>query len=124
MSSSIKGARRPVVFWATCPRCLTYIWVDESSIADEETATCPYCERQISLQGGADLAASCRQLQTLIEDIERRISVIPAAVDVHRFFFEQVDYIAAAFNERLDRIQADKDLEELHPADVQAQKTS
>lgn len=123
MSGSIKGARRPVVFWAICPECLTYIWIDESSLAGEEATICPYCEKRMSLQGGADLAASCRQLQALIEDIERRIAEMPAAVDVHRFFFEQIGYIAAAFNERLDSIQADKDLKELREADVQARKT-
>jgi len=70
--------------------------------------------------GGGQLAESCRKLQALIEDIEHQIALIPAAVDVHRFFFEQVDYIAGAFNDRLDEIQEKKDIEpldlEAHPA--------
>ncbi|MEK6536277.1 MAG: hypothetical protein AABZ63_02185, partial [Actinomycetota bacterium] len=88
-------------------------WVDESRVAIEETTGCPYCDRPISLIGGKQLADSCQQLQRLMEDIEQQIALIPAAVDVHRFFFEQVDYIAAAFNDRLDDIQAKKDLEQL-----------
>jgi hypothetical protein len=44
-----------------------------------------------------------------MEDIEQQIGVLPAAIDVHRFLTEQVDYIAQAFNDRLDNIQAEKD---------------
>lgn len=111
MTRSVKGGRRPVVFWAICPECLTYIWVDGSAIADEITETCPYCDKPIPLMGGAELAESCRQLQGLLEDVERQIALIPAAIDVHRFLFEQVEYIAGAFNDRLDAIQEEKDLE-------------
>jgi hypothetical protein len=113
-----------VVYWTICPECLTYIWVDEASVADEETASCPYCDIPISLLGGMDLAESCRRIQALLEDIERQIRVIPAAIDVHRFLFEQVDYIAAAFNDRLDECQAHKDLEDLNTADVEAKQAS
>ncbi|MHB1390611.1 MAG: hypothetical protein ACYCXF_05155 [Thermoleophilia bacterium] len=109
MSRSNKEGRRPVVYWAVCPECLTYIQVDEAAVKDEHTATCPYCEIPISLMGGTELATSCRELQSLIEDIERQIRVIPAAIDVHRYFLEQVDYIAATFNDRLDEIQVTKD---------------
>lgn len=111
MTSSVKGGRRPVVYWTICPECLTYIWVDGSAVADEVTATCPYCDKPISLLGGSELVESCKQLQGLLEDVERQISLIPAAIDVHRFLAEQVDYIAAAFNDRLDDIQEEKDLE-------------
>ncbi|MDO8736053.1 MAG: hypothetical protein Q7K29_03115 [Thermoleophilia bacterium] len=117
MSEKARGGRRSVVYWAICPECLTYIWVDENQVASEDTADCPYCDRPISLLGGTDLATSCNRLQGLMEDIESQIALIPAAIDVHRFFSEQVDYIAAAFNERLDDIQAKKDLE---PLDVEA----
>ncbi len=113
MSGNAKRGRRPVVYWTICSECLTYIWVDESRVAIEETTGCPYCDRPISLIGGKQLADSCQQLQRLMEDIEQQIALIPAAVDVHRFFFEQVDYIATAFNDRLDDIQAKKDLEQL-----------
>lgn len=113
MSGNAKGGRRPVVYWTICPECLTYIWVDESQVAIEESTACPYCDRPISLLGGEQLADSCHQLQRLMEDIEQQIALIPAAVDVHRFFFEQVDYIAAAFNDRLDDIQEKKDIEQL-----------
>lgn len=113
-----------MVYWAVCPECLTYIWVEESAIKDEETATCPYCEIPISLLGGTELAASCRELQSLIADIERQIRVIPAAIDVHRFLFEQVDYIAATFNDRLDDIQASKDMGLFESADVEAKQAS
>jgi hypothetical protein len=120
MTSNAEGGRRPVVYWAICPECLTYIWVDESQVKTEATSTCPYCDRPISLLGGTQLAESCRRLQGLIEDIESQIALIPAAIDVHRFFFEQIDYIAAAFNDRLDEIQEKKDIEpldmEAHPA--------
>lgn len=121
MSEKSRGGRRPVVYWAICPECLTYIWVDESLVASEETAGCPYCDRPISLLGGKELADSCRQLQGLIEEIESQIAVLPAAVDVHRFFFEQVDFIAGAFNDRLDDIQAKKDLD---PLDVETHQAS
>lgn len=123
MSRSAKGGR-PAIYWAICPECLTYIWVEESSIADEETATCPYCEIPISLTGGEELAETCRQLQGLLAKIERQISEIPAAIDVHRFLFEQVEYIAAAFNDRLDEIQADKDLAGFDPANMEKHKAS
>ncbi|MFA5808971.1 MAG: hypothetical protein WC935_01360 [Thermoleophilia bacterium] len=123
MTRSVKGGRRPVVFWAICPECLTYIWVDGSAIADEIAAACPYCDKPISLQGGSELANSCKQLQGLLEDVERQISLIPAAIDVHRFLFEQVEYIAAAFNDRLDEIQEEKDLD-LEPAAGEAKPTS
>ena len=121
MSRSVKGGRRPVIYWAICPECLTYIWVDESSILDEETATCPYCDMPISLLGGARLAESCRQLQVILEDIENQIGTIPAAIDVHRFLSEQVDYIASTFNDRLDDIQAGKDLDGIKSVDVNTQ---
>lgn len=113
MSGKTRGGRRPVVYWAICPECLTYIWVDEHQVASEKTASCPYCDRPISLLGGTELSDSCKQLQELIEAVEHQITLIPAAVDVHRFFSEQVDYIAAAFNDRLDDIQAKKDLDHL-----------
>lgn len=120
MTSKAKGGRRPVVYWAVCPECLTYIWVDESQVTAEETPSCPYCDRPISLLGGKKLADNCRRLQALIEEIERQIAMIPAAVDVHRFFHEQVEYIASAFNDRLDEIQEKKDIKpldmEAHPA--------
>jgi hypothetical protein len=121
MSDETRGGRRPVVYWAICPECLTYIWVDENQVASEETAACPYCDRPISLLGGNDLSDSCKQLQVLMEDIESQIALIPAAIDVHRFFAEQVDYIAGAFNDRLDDIQSEKDLE---PLDVEAPQAS
>lgn len=121
MSRNAKGGRRPVVYWVICPECLTYIWVDESQVATEETASCPYCDRPISLLGGERLANSCRELQGLIEEIERQIALIPAAIDVHRFFFEQIEFMAGAFNDRLDEIQASKDVGEL---DLEAHSTS
>lgn len=121
MSGKTRGGRRSVVYWAICPECLTYIWVDENQVASEETAACPYCDRPISLLGGTELANSCKQLQGLMEDIENQIALIPAAIDVHRFFSYQVDYIASAFNERLDDIQAKKDLD---PLDVEAHQAS
>lgn len=121
MAGKTRGGRRPVVYWAICPECLTYIWVDENQVASEDTAACPYCDRPISLLGGTELADSCKQLQKLMEDIESQIALIPAAIDVHRFFFDQVDYIAAAFNERLDAIQEEKDLD---PLDIKAHHTS
>ena len=109
MTRSFKGGRRPVIYWATCPECLTYIWVGESAIADEQTIACPYCESPIPLLGGELLAQSCNQLQGLLEDIERQISMMPTAVDVHRFISDQVNNIAGAFNDRLDEIQESKD---------------
>lgn len=124
MSRSNKGGRRPVIYWAVCPECLTYIWVEESSISDEETAACPYCDMPISLMGGEELVTRCRELQVLMEDIERLVSEIPAAIDVHRFLFEQVEFIAGAFNDRLDEIQASKDVAEIDPADIEAQTAS
>ena len=111
MTLRTKGGRRPVIYWAVCPECLTYIWVDESTVAGEDTSTCPYCEMPISLIGGQELAENCRRLQELIEQIDRQIATIPAAIDVHRFLLDQVDYIAATFNDRLDDIQADKDVD-------------
>ena len=124
MSRSAKGGRRPFIYWAVCPDCLTYIWVDEHSITDEKRVSCPYCDMSMSLLGGAELTESCRRLQALIEDIERQIRVIPAAIDVHRFLSEQVEYVAAAFNDRLDEIQADKDVGRFGPANVKAQRAS
>lgn len=121
MSSNIKGGRRPVVYWAVCPECLTYLWVGESSIDEEETLKCQYCEAPISLLGGNRLVESCNQLQGLLEDIERQLSTLPTAIDVHRFISEQVGHIASSFNDRLDEIQAVKDLEE---ADVETKKAS
>jgi hypothetical protein len=59
--------------------------------------------------GGAELSNSCNKLQILLEDIEQQIGTLPAAIDVHRFLTEQVDFIAQAFNDRLDNIQAEKD---------------
>ena len=109
MKRSFKGGRRPVIYWATCPECLTYIWVGESSIADEETIGCPYCDTPISLLGGEHLAENCNHLQQILEDIERQISMLPTAIDVHRFISEQVGHIATAFNDRLDEIQEAKD---------------
>ncbi len=133
MSSNARGGRRPVVYWAICPECLTYIWVDETQVVIEETASCPYCDRPISLLGGEQLAESCRKLQRIIEDVEHQIAVIPAAIDVHRFFSEQVEYIAAAFNDRLDEIQSRKDIEalknggdlgEIEPLDLETHQAS
>lgn len=112
-----------MLYWAICPECLTYIWVEESSIADEDTANCPYCDIPISLIGGEELVGKCRELQVLIEEIEHLVSVMPAAIDVHRFLFEQVEYIAGAFNDRLDQIQADKDVVEID-SDIEAQRAS
>jgi hypothetical protein len=109
MAGRIRGARRPLVFWAICPECFTYIWAEDSSISREEDLDCPYCEKAISLVGGADLTDSCKKLQLLLEDIENQIAILPAAIDVHRFLSEQVDYISQAFNDRLDNIQAEKD---------------
>lgn len=113
-----------MVFWAVCPECLTYIWIEETAVKDEKTATCPYCEIPISLLGGTELASSCRELQMLIEDIEQQIRVIPAAIDVHRFLAEQVDYIAAAFNDRLDDIQSIKDSAPVESTAVEAKQAS
>ncbi len=127
MSGGAKKGRRPVVFWTICPECLTYIWVDESQVAREETASCPYCDRPISLLGGEQLADSCRQLQVLIEEIEHQIALVPAAIDVHRFLYEQVEFIANAFNDRLDEIQVKKDTQEakdLESLDLETHSTS
>ncbi len=123
MTRSIKGGRRPVIYWTICPECLTYIWVDGSAVADEVTEICPYCDKPISLMGGTELVESCKQLQGLLEDVERQITMIPSAIDVHRFLFEQVEYIAAAFNDRLDEIQEKKDIE-LEPAIEEAKQAS
>jgi hypothetical protein len=103
---------------------LTYIWVEESQIADEETATCPYCDKPIPLLGGAELSESLRSLQALLEDIQRQIAELPSAIDVHRFLFEQVDYIASTFNDRLDDIQEVKDIDLVGPADLGAKRAS
>lgn len=121
MPGRIKGGRRPVVYWVTCSECLTYIWVGESSFVDEETITCQYCDSPISLTGGVELVTSCNELQALLEDIERQVAELPTAVDVHRFISEQVGNIAGAFNDRLDEIQAIKDIK---PADVEAPRAS
>ncbi len=123
MSRSFKGGRRPVVYWAICPECLTYIWVDEPLIANEETATCPYCDTPIDLAGGEQLASSLDNVQALLEEIEHQIGELPAAIDVHRFLFDQIEYIAARFNDRLDDIQACKDLDELDAVDAEAHQT-
>ena len=124
MAGSMKGARRPIVYWAICPECFTYIWAEDSLITREESLDCPYCHGSISLLGGAELSDSCRQLQRLIEDIERQISVLPAAIDIHRFLSEQVDYIAQAFNDRLDGIQEEKDVSLANAADPGVQQAS
>ena len=110
MSGKIEGGHRPVVYWAICSECLTYVWVDESSIVSEETITCQYCDSPISLSGGDELAESCNRLQCLLEDVERQVAALPCAIDVHRFFSEQVGNIASSFNDRLDEIQAGKDV--------------
>jgi len=110
MTGRIKGARRPVVYWAICPECFTYIWAEDRSISREENLDCPYCGGSISLLGGAELSDNCKKLQVLMEDIERQICDLPAAIDIHRFLSEQVDYIAQAFNDRLDGIQEEKDI--------------
>ncbi|MCL6107200.1 MAG: hypothetical protein M1309_07665 [Actinobacteria bacterium] len=109
MSPDSEGGRRPVIFWASCPECFTYIWVDERDLKGEKVVTCPYCDTLISLSGGALLSESCNRLQALLEDIEKQISVMPTAIDVHRFISEQVGHIAGAFNDRLDEIQESKD---------------
>jgi hypothetical protein len=109
MSGKIRGGRRPFVFWAICSECLTYIWVEETSIVKEDTIACQYCGSPISLLGGADLAKSCNQLQALLEDIERQVAILPTAIDVHRFISEQVGHIASSFNDRLDEIHQGKD---------------
>ncbi len=120
MSGSIVGGRRPVVYWAICSECLTYIWVGESFVISEDTITCQYCDSPISLLGGAELAKSCNQLQGLLEDIERQIATLPTAIDVHRFISEQVGHIASSFNDRLDEIYESTD----HKlADVEAKQT-
>ncbi|MHB0866814.1 MAG: hypothetical protein ACYC6B_00050 [Thermoleophilia bacterium] len=111
-----------MVYWTVCPECLTYICVEETAIKDEKTASCPYCEIPISLLGGTELVASCRDVQILIEDIEQKIRMIPAAIDVHRFLAEQIDYIAAAFNDRLDDIQSIKDSAPVESTAVEAKQ--
>lgn len=108
------------MFWAICSECLTYIWVGETSVANEETIVCQYCDSPISLTGGAELADSCNLLQGLLEDIEQQVASMPTAIDVHRFLSEQVGHIAGAFNDRLDEIQEKKDME---PAAVEARQT-
>lgn len=119
MAGRKKGGRRPVIFWAICSECLTYIWVDGASVAQEETISCQYCDSPISLMGGAELADSCNLLQGLLEDIERQVAGMDTAIDVHRFLSEQVGHIASAFNDRLDEIQEDKDIE---PAGLEAKQ--
>lgn len=111
MSGKKVGGRTPVVFWAICPGCLTYTWLEESSLAREETLTCSFCDTEITMAGGARLAETCNELQGILEEVERQIAEMPAAIDIHRFIFEQVDGIAAVFNDRLDEIQAAKDAE-------------
>lgn len=110
MSGSTRIARRPVFYWAVCPECLTYIRAEDRAVSGEADLDCPYCEGSIPLLGGAGLAADCNKLQVLLEDIERQVGSLPAAIDVHRFLSEQVDYIAQAFNDRLDGIQEQKDV--------------
>ena len=109
MSPNSEGGRRPVIYWASCPECFTYIWVDERDLKGEKVVTCPYCDTLISLSGGALLSESCNRLQALMEDIESQIAAMPTAIDVHRFISEQVGNIAGAFNDRLDEIQETKD---------------
>ncbi len=109
MSSTCPGGRRPVIYWATCPECFTYIWVEESSLKAEKNISCPYCDSGISMEGCAKLAESCNRLEAILEDIEEQIAKLPAAIDVHRFISEQVGHIAGAFNDRLDEIQESKD---------------
>lgn len=111
MSGKKGGGRTPVVFWAICPGCLTYTWLEESSLAREETQTCSFCDTEMTMAGGARLAETCNELQGVLEEVESQIAELPAAIDVHRFIFEQVDGIAAVFNDRLDEIQAAKDAE-------------
>jgi DNA-directed RNA polymerase subunit RPC12/RpoP len=125
MNGSNKGGRRPVIYWATCPECFTYIWVAESSLVNEESISCPYCDSSISLAGGARLSESCNQLQALLEDIERQVSMLPTAIDVHRFISEQVGHIANAFNDRLDEIQESKDnSQDLQCSELKTKKLS
>lgn len=109
------------MYWATCSECLTYIWISEPALINEEVATCPYCEAPVPLTGGAQLSQSCNKLQGMLEEIERQIATLPTAFDVHRFISEQVDNISAAFNDRLDEIQAEKDVE---AADVETHRTT
>lgn len=120
MSAGSKGPRRGVQYWAICPECFTYISVEGKSISREDNFACPYCEGNISLLGGSELSDNCQSLQLLIEDIERQIAVLPAAIDIHRFLFEQVDYIAQTFNDRLDGIQEQKDFAATDTADAGA----
>lgn len=121
MSGRIGVGRRPFIFWAICSECLTYIWVEEASIVNEDTIVCQYCGSPISLLGGADLAKSCNQLQALLEDIERQVATLPTAIDVHRFISEQVGNIASSFNDRLDEIHQSRVDE---TADLEAHQTS
>ena len=109
MNTDSKAGRRPVIYWAICPDCFTYIWVEEGALRLENRITCPYCESPMSLAGGKRLAESCNQLQVILEDIELQVAALPTAIDVHRFISEQVSNIAAAFNDRLDEIQEAKD---------------
>lgn len=112
------GGRTPVIFWAICPGCLTYTWLEESALSREETQTCSFCDTEITMAKGARLAETCNQLQAIIEEVERQIAELPTAIDVHRFIFEQVDSIAAVFNDRLDEIQAAKDAEAKESAET------
>ncbi|MHB0915811.1 MAG: hypothetical protein ACYC5A_00845 [Thermoleophilia bacterium] len=98
-----------MLYWAVCPECLTYIRAEDRAVSSEVDLDCPYCEGSIPLLGGAGLAADCNKLQKLLEDIEQQVATLPAAIDVHRFLADQVDYIAQAFNDRLDGIQEQKD---------------
>lgn len=109
MNVSSRGGARPVIYWATCPDCFTYIWVEESLLRNEKKIKCPYCDALMSMAGGAKLSESCNELQAILEDIERQIAILPTAIDVHRFISEQVSHIAGAFNDRLDEIQESKD---------------
>lgn len=109
MNSEPKTGRRPVIYWATCPECFTYIWVEEGALRSEERISCPYCDSPMSLTGGKRLSVSCNKLQAILEDIEIQVSALPTAIDVHRFISEQVGHIAGAFNDRLDEIQETKD---------------
>ena len=109
MNTDSKAGRRPVIYWAICPDCFTYIWVEEGALRSENGISCPYCESPMSMAGGKRLAESCNQLQAILEDIEIQVAALPTAIDVHRFISEQVGNIAGAFNDRLDEIQETKD---------------
>lgn len=124
MAGASKGGRRPVIYWAVCPDCFTYIWAEHLSVSREENLDCPYCDGSISLLGGAELSDNCNKLQLLIEEVEQQITLLPAAIDIHRFLSEQVDYIAQAFNDRLDGIQEAKDVGAMKAVEGEARQVS